>query len=225
MTEIVLEKEGLIFELIQEYLAKKRTFNAKEIMPYLNNRISKSKTNLNEKGIKLILQNLIEKNIIIEGSRITKKDVLSNVNRRKIFEFIKENPGTYLNKIVKKLNYNINLVSWHVKTLLKFECINTSKIENHEVYYITEINPNLVRKIHFISKEKCKIIIEYFKKHRKIKRKSDLYNNLDMHHNTIKKYLELLEEFNIIIKTNGKGEPLYTFNEETYQKLQSYLKK
>ncbi|MBD3228094.1 MAG: hypothetical protein GF329_07880 [Candidatus Lokiarchaeota archaeon] len=219
MAELTLKYESLVFDIIQEYVNKNRTFNYNTILPFINSRFGKSNINLNNRGIKLIIQKLIKKGLISEGSKLTRTDVLSNPNRKDIFDFIKNNPGIYFNKLVEKLDLNPPVVGWHLKTLLKFKCIKYKKIENRKVYFIVNIEKDLLKLYYTLSKNKCKQIIDYFLMNNSAK-KSQISNKLSMHHYTVNKYLDILEEYNLVKKSKKN----FIFNIDYYKELLEQMK-
>ena len=135
LSDNILKEEQTVLDIIQEYLNKNRTFNKNEIIPFINAKIGKSHSNISYNGIYEILKSLVEKNIIVEGSKLIKYDVLSNINRKQIYKYIIKNPGCHFNKLVKTLNISIFSVEWHLNILIKFNLIRKEKIENFEAYF------------------------------------------------------------------------------------------
>ncbi|MBD3254097.1 MAG: hypothetical protein GF383_03350 [Candidatus Lokiarchaeota archaeon] len=219
MTEIVQKHEVLIYELVQEYVEQNRVFNAKQIVPYLTSRITKSKINLNEKGIKLILQKLIEKDYIREGTTLIKSELLKNQNREKIYTFIKNHPGTFFQRIVKELRYNKSVVAWHLKILQKFNCIDSLNFDNRDIYVVNDFPVVIAKIVYLCSHKKSYTIIKYFLKNHSNVKKSDLYKRLNMHHYTVKKFLSLLEETQIIKREIKSRTSYYEFNKEYFQSI------
>jgi predicted transcriptional regulator len=80
-----------------------------------------AKININNRGIEEHLKSLVDKNLIVEGSKLSGYNILNNSKRKKIHEYIANNPGTYFNKIVKDLLLSNHVVVWHLNMLLKFE--------------------------------------------------------------------------------------------------------
>ena len=62
---------------------------------------SRTSININEEGIKSILETFMNKRLFVQGSKLNKEIVLENPNRKKIYQFINKNPGLYLNKLIK----------------------------------------------------------------------------------------------------------------------------
>ena len=121
MTEYIIQHEDVVFEITQEYLNKNRCFNLENIIPYINVRLKKFSISLNYEGIREILKSLIKKKLILERSKLTKNDILNNTNRKKIYDFITNNPGVYFNRIARELDLSNYILAWHIKILMKFE--------------------------------------------------------------------------------------------------------
>ena len=164
------------------------------ILSHLTSRFAKGSINININGIKKILISLLDKKLIVEGSKFTKNDVLLNTKRKKIYNFILRNPGMYSNQIVKNTEINNFLVFWHLEILLKFNFIKSEKINGHMVYFDPNIGFEEVRKIYYLSKEKSKKIIDYLRINDIGVTKTHLSKQLNIHHNTISRYLIFLEE-------------------------------
>ena len=209
MTESLEEHEEIVFETIQDYLNKKRVFYMDKLIPYLSLKLGRSKTNISNEGIQKILISLVKKNMIIEGTTLTKNDVLMNSTRKKIYDYLKENPGKYINRIAKELEIGNKVVFWHLNILEKFNFIKKIIVDNHVIYFDSNINLRDSNKLYLISKEKCKRIINYLKINNFGITKSHLSRDLNIHRNTIEKYVNSLEEFNIITKTKRSNQVLY----------------
>ena len=135
MAEVIANSEQTVLNIINEYLDKNRFFSANDIIPFISSRLAKSGINLNINGIRTVLKSLVEKNVIVEGSKLTRDEILTNLNRNKIYEYIQKNPGINFNKIVSSLNLNIPVVEWHLNILIKFNFIIKEKIDNLDVYF------------------------------------------------------------------------------------------
>ena len=214
MTQTILEYENIVFETIQAYLNKNRIFDMKKIIPYLISKFAKSKKiKINNKGIHKILISLANKKMIIDGSKFTKKDVLISPRRKKIYGYIKENPGTYRNKIAYELKMPTSPVFWHLTVLTKFNFIKKTIIDNHYVYFDSNIDLKNISKLYLISKGKSKEIINYLKINNCGIARTKLSRDLKIHYSTLKKYIKSLEELNIISKEKRSNKILYFLEE------------
>ena len=126
----ILDNEDTVYQIIQEYLIKKNSLKLDEVIPYVKARLSKIPIDLNEKGIIVVIQSLIDKNIIVGGFKLTKDEILETPKRMRIYEYIIENPGVYFYQIVKNLEFSKHVVRWHLDVLLKFDFINIDLISN-----------------------------------------------------------------------------------------------
>ena len=219
MSEVLLDYEDLVLEFIHEYLDKNRNFNSKKIIPFLNSRFAKSSININVNGIKAILSRLVGKNIIVEGSKLIKDDVLLNTNRNDIYDFILHNPGIYFNKIVNELKLSIPVVEWHLNILKKFDFIRIEKINSHEAYFDIKVKSQDKLIIHLLSREKCKQIVDYLKLNNEGISKYQLSEELGMHPNTITKYVNKLFELGLLSKKALSNKTLYFLNIDFYNEL------
>lgn len=209
----LVEDEKIILNIVHDYLNKNRQFTFEEILPYINSRIRLSSININNEGVRMILISLTNRKLIVEGSKLTKGEILNNEKRREIYDFIIKNPGTYFNRIVHELNYSNHIVVWHLSMLLKFDFISKEILENHEIYYDTTTEFEDISSKYFTTKEKSQKIINFMKKDNLWITKTTLSQELSMHINTLAKYLNLLEKYGVIIKKKIDNNYLYFLSE------------
>ncbi|MFX0059264.1 MAG: hypothetical protein ACFE85_08990 [Candidatus Hodarchaeota archaeon] len=210
------EQEELVLDIIEEYLNKNREFKIDEIIPYIQTRFRRSSLNLNYKGIETILKSLIKKNYILEGSKLVRSQILDNVKRRKVYEFVLKYPGTYFNHIVRELKLSNHVVVWHLNILLKFKFIQKEVIGKHEIYFDANKDFKDFELYYFTSKEKSQKIIKYLKQNNIGITKTQLSEELHMHISTTDKYLKDLEKFNVIVKEKTSNKVLYFLNDKKY---------
>ena len=204
------EIENVVFNAIKSFLNENRVLKKENLIRYIKSYFSKSSINLNERSIIENIESLIKKGRIVEGSKLISEDVLNNPKRRKIYEFIRENPCVYFNTIVTSLKLSNNLVFWHLNVLLKFNFIKKSMIENHEIYFDKSIPHGNIKKLYFQNKEISKKILNCLKNDEVGINQSRLSEKLKIHPKTIKKYLDILEEIGLIMKKKiSKKEILY----------------
>ncbi|MBN1215320.1 MAG: hypothetical protein JXA99_07725 [Candidatus Lokiarchaeota archaeon] len=206
------EIEDIFIDLIKDYLDKNKCFSFEKILPYLLNRINKMNINLNSNGIKEILKCLEDKKIISDGSKLIKSNILENINRNIIYEFIKQNPGTYLNDIVISLDLNIFIAKWHIDMLIKFNLIQELKVYSKKLYFDLNINKELKELYYLLSNKKSNNIIQYLKSNDLGTTIYQITKELKMHFNTVKKYLSKLEENNLIVLKKCSDKKLYFLN-------------
>ncbi|MHA2288163.1 MAG: hypothetical protein ACXABG_05200 [Promethearchaeota archaeon] len=207
------KEEEFVLNIVHEYLDKNRQFMFEEILPFLNSRIRLSSVNISNEGVRKILMSLTNKKLIVEGSKLYESDILNNKKRKDIYEFIIKNPGTYFNRIVQELQLSNHIVVWHLNMLLKFDFISKEVLENHEIYFETGAEIQNLKLKYFTTKEKSQKIIKFMKDDNIGITKTHLSQELNMHMNTITKYLDLLEKYEVIIKKKIDNKYLYFLRE------------
>ncbi len=134
------EEENIVLTVVQEYLDKNRQFDLEKIISFIISRFRLSAINININGLKEILKSLIKKNLIVEGSKLSHDDILLNLKRLKIYNYILKNPGVYFNRIVKDLNLSNHIVIWHLNMLMRFNFIKEVVLDNHKIYFETNLD-------------------------------------------------------------------------------------
>lgn len=210
----LLEKEKLVLDVVREYLNKNRYFNLNNIIPFIIARFRTASIDINISGIEEMLRSLVRKNILVEGLKLIRDDVLKNEKRKKIYEFILANPGVYFNRIIRALEYSNHIVVWHLEILSKFNFIKKEKFENHDIYFGSDYNLKNKKLRYLTSQEKSSKIIEYLKKFDYGITRTHLAKELKMHVNTVKKYLEMLEQVNIVFKKKSSNRFIYFLHED-----------
>ena len=219
MSSGLSEQEQIVLNTVLEYLDKNRFFSLNNILPFISSRFAKSGINLNLNGIRTILKSLIEKNIIVEGSKLTRNEILSNSNRKRIYKFIQKNPGAHFYNIVANLDLNIPVVEWHLNILIKFIYISKEKIDNKIAYFDVNIKSEDRTIIYLISKEKYKRIIDFLKENQEGITRTQISRQLNMHSTTVVKYIDNLDEVGILIKKSLQNKTLYFLNNDHYNKI------
>lgn len=208
------EQESIVLEVVLEYLNKNRYFDMEKILSFINARFRMGGINMNTRGIEEVLKSLVNKNLIVEGSKLNSYEILSNKKRKAIYEFIVKNPGTYFNKIIKSLKISNHVVVWHLNMLLRFDFIKKENIENHEIYFKANFDLDKSERVYFTSKDKSKLIIEYLKTNDTGITKTKISQDLNIHINTVAKYLNFLEKFDLVFKKELSNKTLYFLNED-----------
>ncbi len=214
----VTEEEMKVFNLIQEFLNQNRVFNRESVVSYIKSR-SRTNGNLNYNGIKSVIASLVKKNIIIEGSKFTRKTVLLNSNREIIYNMIREYPGIYMNKLSKILKLSPFVVNWHLSILMKFNLIRKQNLNNNISYFTSSLNKQNDMVFQIISREKCVKIIRFLNKNKRGYTKNQIAKLLHMHYNTIIKYLNEIDKFNLLIIKKCENKEYLFLNIDNYDNL------
>ncbi|TXT65281.1 MAG: hypothetical protein BAJALOKI1v1_450011 [Promethearchaeota archaeon] len=207
MNSLLIEKE--IIHTINSYLEENKTFKVKKIIPYINSQISKKGLNLNQNGIKSVLSKLLKKKLIVEGSKLTRHDILENSKRQAIYCFVEQNPGSISNVIMNEVQVSNYELYWHLKMLEKFDYIKIGTIQGHTAYFATEVPPKEMNTQYILNKPKSKRILFYLEENDIGVTKTKIAEDLSMHFNTVAKYLDLLHNASAIIKDKKSNQTLY----------------
>jgi predicted transcriptional regulator len=157
----------------------------------------------------------------VEGSKITRNTVLSNLNRKIIYNEIKNNPGIYLNKLSKNLGYSVYLTNWHLDILLKFNMIRKQEFNKQFAFFDSHLPMENDYILQIISREKCSKLIEYLNSISKGCTKSHIAKKLRMHHATVNKYLEILINNQLVSLRIFENKNIYCLNIEKLERLKS----
>lgn len=213
-----MQYQEFVYEIVLEYLNKNRTLEINTLIPYINARLSKESINLNSEGILKIIQSFLDRNLFVEGSKLSRTDILSNSKRLKIYNFIKKNPGVYLFKIMNALGVATHVVIWHLNMLEEFNFINKTALGPHELYYDSNSNEEIAKIGYYMNHKKIRLVIDLMLKEAMGYSKTQLSKMLSMHPNTIKKYILGLHEIGLIYKQKDANKTLWFLNKEKLRK-------
>jgi predicted transcriptional regulator len=195
-----IEEEEIVFKAVQDYLNENKILDRENVINHIKSYFSKVSINISENGIRKHLESLIKKKRLVEGSKLTQDNILKSSKRKKVYNYILKNPGTYFFKIVKEVNMSQQNVYWHVNMLLKFNLIRTGNVDNHEIYCEADMKEDEAKKAYFLQNTESKKILDYLKKTSSAFKKTELSEELNMDPKTVAKYLNILEKFNLVKK-------------------------
>ncbi|MHA1269901.1 MAG: ArsR family transcriptional regulator [Candidatus Helarchaeota archaeon] len=208
------EPQKEIYYLIKTYLKKYPHFTIYELFLYC-----KRNSKIPDFEIHNIIERFISKKIIIEGSRLTRDEVLhQNQTRFKIYNFIIKNPGIYFNYILKEFNIGPHVARWHIEMLKKFDFIREKKYLIYKLYFIKDFPERKEIQVFLLRNENVFNILlslmnNYFKA-------SEISQILNKAQSTIQYHLERMKKNDLIIKNfNNK----YSINLATLSFLNKYF--
>ena len=136
-----------VIRLANEILAEGRLLN----IEYLYRR-AKRELQIPREGLLTIIQYMVNKKIIIDGSKFTKDTILDNSFRNLIYNFVRDNIGLHFSVIKRELMKNLKVsqigtgqLIWHLKMLLKFRLIKSFMVGNHTIFIPVEIDENIAK--------------------------------------------------------------------------------
>ncbi|MFX1420554.1 MAG: hypothetical protein ACFE9N_16780 [Promethearchaeota archaeon] len=214
------KEETQVYKLVKEYLKKKPFFSIPDIITYLIYNLRKNK-NINRNRIENVLKTLIEKNLIIPGSKLVKENILENSKRREIFEYICSNPGCNINDVMKALQIGSNQALWHLKFLEIYQFIRAVKFDNQKIFFKFQLNAYYDKMFYYLRNESIKKILLLLRSSKEGITPTKISKLLKMHYYTLKKYLKILSRLKLLIKDYEENS--YTLNHKGYDKIVKHL--
>ncbi|MBN1214269.1 MAG: hypothetical protein JXA99_02390 [Candidatus Lokiarchaeota archaeon] len=195
-----------IIQIAEDILVKKEYLNIKILETTAKRILKRPRKEIIEK-----IEFLINKKVLIEGSKYTKKTVLYNQFRRKIYNLIKKNNGinfSLLKKIVyEKQSGSSGQLIWHIGMLIKFELIKKIKIGNSTIFIPFHIDEDYGRLNYFLKDKINKKIISLMMSIEKINR-AEIYKIINEKRQNVYYRLKVLTENNIIKSYNNSEKEL-----------------
>ena len=215
------EVEPLILGLIKEYLKKKPFFSIEDIVIYIGNR-TRTKPYLNKNKIEKSIKELIKKRHLIPGTKLMKNNIIEHPIRNEIFNYIKKNPSN-INEIMRAINIGSNQALWHLSCLEKFQFTRSRDIENQRIVFVYDSNPELDELYFYLKQDIVQKIIEFMLDQTESLKVSDISNNLKKNYNTVKKYLEILLDLQLVHVERDKKRLLFKLDHKRYYKLKELI--
>lgn len=131
-----------VIEIAEEIMSKNKVLNIETLY-----NVAKKSLKLPRNGLLFIIQFLLNKKILIEGSKFSRETVLSNPTRRGLYNYIRANPGAHFSILRKKAlsdeSGSSGQLVWHLEMLLNFNYINKIKVGNYTVFLPIEMEVDL----------------------------------------------------------------------------------
>ena len=213
--------QSIVCDLIREYLKKKPFFSIEDIVVFINNRV-KSNPYLNKNSIELIIKNLIKKRILIPGTKLMKNNIIEHPIRNEIYNFIKKNPSN-INEIMRAINIGANQTLWHLSCLEKFRFTRSKKIGNQKIIFEYDSNPEYDMLFFYLKRNIVQEIIDFMIKENKTLKGTEISTGLKKNYNTIKKYLEILKNLDLVTIEKENKKVSFKINAEKYYKIRESI--
>ena len=203
-TEILTKGIGLehpnvkkVIEIAEEILSQNKTLTIEELY-----NLAKKRLKIPKNGLLFIIQFLVNKKILIEGSKFTRNTVLSNNIRKRIYRYIVKNPGVHFSTLRKKtlsqeMGSSGQLV-WHIEMLAKFNYIKKVKVGNFSVLLPYELDED-VGVILFILRDRINKKILQLLVERECILKSEIYKIIEEKREDVYYRINNLLNFGLLI--------------------------
>jgi len=213
--------QSIVCDLIREYLKKKPFFSIEDIVVFIANRV-RTNPNLNRNSIELIIKNLIKKRILIPGTKLMKNNIIEHPIRNEIYNYIKKNPSN-INQIMKAINIGSNQALWHLSCLEKFRFTRSKKIANQKIIFEYDSNPEYDLLFFYLKQNIVQKIIDFMISENKTLKSTEIATGLKKNYNTIKKYLEILKNLDLITIEKENKKVSFKINTEKYYKIKASI--
>jgi len=186
-----------VLEIAEELVRENKVLTTK----ILYNR-AKHRLKIPRRGLVKILQMLIDRSILVDGSRFTRDSVLSNRMRNFIYEIIDTDLGIHFSEIKRKID-SVSEIStgqliWHIEMLLKFALIKKVKFKNYTIFLPIDIEDQ-TGIIYFLLRDKTNFSILKLLSEKSSIEKSSLYEDLKEKREKVYYHLKTLQDNDIIM--------------------------
>jgi DNA-binding transcriptional ArsR family regulator len=143
---------------------------------------------------------------------LSEKNIFKLEKRRKIYEFINNNPGYNIREISRKLNIPFSSLSYHIKYLKKLELIEEKREGKYKKIFISNKVSVLDKKMLGIlrNENSCKILLYLF--YNFSCSKIELSKELDIPPPTVAYYLKKFIDLEIIEEAPFVNNRIYPFH-------------
>lgn len=165
---------------------------------------AKKELQIPKNGLKTIIQLLLNKKILIDGSRLTIETVLSNQIRYELYVIIKSVIGVHFSllkeliSIQKDRKVGVGQLNWHLEKLLKFNLIKKVKVKKYIIFLPIEIDNN-IGILYFILRDEINRRIVNFILEYEIISRSDIHKRLELKREKLYYHIKKLIEFKILL--------------------------
>jgi len=132
-----------VIEIAEEILNENKILNIDAL--YYR---AKKRLKIPSKGLKAIIQILINNRILVNRSKFTKRTLLSNSTRKIIYNFIRSNIGSHFS-LIKRVGISSDMAGspgeliWHLDMLIKFNYIKKLKIKNYTIFLPIDVDDEI----------------------------------------------------------------------------------
>lgn len=208
-----------LYTVIQELLNNHRLFTLDDIIPQCYTLLNPPYPNAE---ISKAIKSLVQKRYIIKGTSLTRDDVLQNAVRKRILTYIQINPGAYNRKIRRECSLGSNEFKWHLGMLIKFGFVKKVQFTSRSYgYFENREYMGHEMDLFLLQNEKVSCIINFLTE--KPASISEIARELEIHYNTVQKYISLLMEREIIHEIIQNDTIIYKINEELLVKLKKIV--
>jgi len=161
---------------------------------------AKRELKIPRQGLNKIIQMLLNRKFLVDGSKFTKETVLKNKIRYYIYWLVKTNIGAHFSFLKKEVTeqkeseMGVGHLIWHLEKLIKFNFIKKVKVKNCTIFLPMEISDEEGILYFILRDDLNKQIVEILLEHESVN-KADIFKELNVKREKtyyrIKKLIEL----------------------------------
>ena len=148
---------------------------------------------------------------------MVKEIILENSKRRKIYDFIKENPGFHLREIQRKLEMPLSSMEHHIDYMVRHQVIYKERTGGYTRYFAEQPTEEEHRLISALRNEKMREIVSIVLEKNNVKF-HDLQDYLNLPASTLSHYLKYLMDYHILGKQQIGYENIYSIQDARVRK-------
>lgn len=217
------EVRDMVYDLVNKYVSRKTFFSIEEIIDYTYEKLE-SNPKITRDIVEIVLKSLIEENQIIPGTKLAKTNILNHRIRNKIYNYVKNNPGTDAIEIARILNIGKSQALGQLRLLKNFQLIRSIKIDSQIAYFKFELNSRYDEILYYFRNEDVKKIIKLIERVESSIEPKTISRLLKMNILIVKGYLDVLDGLNLINTLIDETES-YFLNHENYQDVLEIIKR
>ena len=161
-----------------------------------------------ETEIDLAIRDLLNMKHVVEGSQLIKEDVLRNVKRNRILEYVTKYPGAHEREIRKAFDLGAYMTHRHLGHLVKFGFLRKSTFQNKSVFFPIDFDETLEAKTLLLRNETTKTIYQAIQEREQI-RLLEISQIVHVPYTTIRSHLDRLIEGGLIERIRKKNRVYY----------------
>jgi len=188
-----------VLEIAQELLNQNKVLNIENLY-----NIAKRRLKFPRNGLLYIIQFLINKKVLIEGSKFSKESVLSNYYRKKVYNYIRTHPGIHFSQLRKKAlsggleeTGSSGQLIWHLEMLLRFDYIKKIKVGHYTVFLPFEMDED-EGKLFFLLRDRINSKILHLLTEQELTIKSEIYKAINEKREDVYYRIKNLKNYHII---------------------------
>ena len=161
---------------------------------------AKRELKIPRQGLNKIIQMLLNRKFLVDGSKFTKETVLKNKIRYYIYWLVKTNIGAHFSFLKKEVTQQkesemgVGHLIWHLEKLIKFNFIKKVKVKNCTIFLPMDISDEEGILYFILRDDLNKQIVEILLEHESVN-KADIFKELNVKREKtyyrIKKLIEL----------------------------------